>query len=138
MRKFLSLSIAVIASTTIGIVGAFRPATAIDFGQQEVDQNRFVAVAVPHIGNSPHLVIIEQISDSQACWKESGTNPVTVDPLLLKFDFTGICRRGTDANGYSIRMQVRISVCCTNSKSSRTIVNLYLLVFPIPIPMLLC
>jgi N-acetylmuramoyl-L-alanine amidase len=104
MRKFLSLSMAVVTITTIGTIGAFRPVTAIDFGQQEVDQNRFVAVAVPHIGSSPHLVIIEQISDSQPCWKESGTNPVTVDPLLLKFDFAGICRRGTDSNGYSIRM----------------------------------
>jgi hypothetical protein len=104
MKKNLLLSLAAIASTIIGIFAAFRPITAVDFGQQEVDQNKFVAVAVPHIGSSPHLVVIEQISDSQACWKESGTSPVTVDALLLKFDFAGICGRGTDANGYSIRM----------------------------------
>jgi hypothetical protein len=104
MKKILSLSIAVITSTTLGIIGAFRPATAADFGQQEVDQNKFVAISVPHVGHSPHLVILEQISNSQPCWKESGTSPVAVEALLLNFDFTGICNRSTDGNGYSIRM----------------------------------
>ncbi len=104
MKKILSLSIAVITSTTLGIIGAFRPATAADFGQQEVDQNKFVAISVPHVGHSPHLVILEQISNSQPCWKESGTSPVAVEALLLNFDFTGICNRSTDSGGYSIRM----------------------------------
>jgi hypothetical protein len=30
--------------------------------------------------------------------------PVMVDPLLLNYDFTGICRRSTDSNGYSVRL----------------------------------
>jgi N-acetylmuramoyl-L-alanine amidase len=29
---------------------------------------------------------------------------VKVDPLLVTFDFTGICGRATDSNGFSIRM----------------------------------
>jgi len=29
---------------------------------------------------------------------------VTVNPLLLKFNFTGICSRATDTNGYSMRV----------------------------------
>ena len=95
---------AVLATAILGAIGTMSLAAASDFDQLEVEQNNFVAIAVPHKGNSPHLVILEQISDSQKCWKESGTDPVTVEPLLLNFDFTGICGRSTDSNGYSIRM----------------------------------
>ena len=104
MKKFLPLSIAAIASTILGTIGALSSATAVDFDQQEVDQNNFVAIAVPHKASSPQLVVLEQISNSQPCWKESGKNPITVDALLLNFDFTGICARSTDSGGYSIRM----------------------------------
>jgi len=104
LKNFLPLSLAAVASITLGAIGAMSLAAAGTFGQQEVEQNKFIAIAVPHVGHSPHLVILEQISDSQQCWKESGTSPVTVEPLLLKFDFTGICGRSTDPNGYSIRM----------------------------------
>lgn len=104
MKNFLPLSIAALASTTLATISTLSIATAADFGQLEVEQNKFVALAVPHTGGSPQLVILEQISNSQQCWKESGTSPVTVDALLLNFDFTGICGRSTDTNGYSIRM----------------------------------
>lgn len=104
MKNFLPLSIAALASTTLGTISAFSPAVAVDFGQQEVDQSKFIAIAVPHVGSSPHLVVLEQISDSQKCWKESGTSPVSIEALLLNFDFTGICARSTDSGGYSIRM----------------------------------
>jgi N-acetylmuramoyl-L-alanine amidase len=104
MKNFLLLSIAALASTTLGTITVVSPAKATDFGQQEVDQNKFIAIAVPHVGSSPHLVILEQISNTQSCWKESGTSPITIEALLLNFDFTGICGRSTDTNGYSIRM----------------------------------
>lgn len=104
MKNFLPLSIAALASTILGTFGVLSCATAVDFGQEEVEQNKFVALAVPHVGSSPHLVVVEQISDSQACWEESGTNPIAVEALLLNFDFTGICGRSTDSGGYSIRM----------------------------------
>ena len=104
MRNLLSIFVATLASTIIGTTSAFNPVTAVDFGQQEVDLNKFIAIAVPHVGHSPHLVILEQISNSQQCWKESGTSPVVVEALLLNFNFTGICGRSTDSNGYSIRM----------------------------------
>lgn len=75
------------------------------FGQYEVEQNRLIAVAAP-VGNSDEhqLLILEQISDQRPCWTESGNNPIIVDPLMLSFDFTGICSRSTDANGYSVRV----------------------------------
>lgn len=76
------------------------------FGQTEVDQNKYIAVAVPHdAGHRYQLVILEQISPKKACWNESETLSTTVvKPLLLNFNFTGICGRSTDSNGYSIRM----------------------------------
>jgi hypothetical protein len=75
------------------------------FGQRELEQSRLIAVAAP-VGNSTghQLLILEQISDERPCWSESGSNPVIVDPLMLSFDFTGICGRSTDANGYSLRI----------------------------------
>jgi Protein of unknown function (DUF3747). len=78
-------------------------AIAVDFDQKEVDQDRFVAIAVPRaFGHT--LVIVEQVSDRRPCWSESGSQPTIVDPLLLNFDFTGVCGRATDSNGYSVRM----------------------------------
>ncbi|MBD2463857.1 DUF3747 domain-containing protein [Oscillatoria sp. FACHB-1407] len=83
---------------------AARPTTP-GFGQREVDQNKFVAVAAPVRGGAAHqLLVLEQVSNARACWNEAGNNPVTIDPLLVNFDFTGICGRSTDSNGYSIRV----------------------------------
>ena len=79
---------------------------AQNFGQQEIpQQNRLIAVAAPVGNGSSHkLVIFEQLSDQRPCWQESGGNPTIVNPLLLTFDFTGICNRSIDSNGFSIRM----------------------------------
>jgi N-acetylmuramoyl-L-alanine amidase len=90
-----------------GLVAASFPlgsALAVVFGQKEVNQAKFIAVAKPVGQDSHQLLVLEQVTDKQQCWSESGSQPVIVDPLLLKFDFTGICGRSTDANGYSIRM----------------------------------
>ncbi len=78
---------------------------AIRFEHREISQSRFILVASPiRRGNAHQLLILEQISNQRPCWQESGRNPVTVDPLLTTFDFTGICGRSTDSNGYSIRV----------------------------------
>ncbi|MDB9513313.1 DUF3747 domain-containing protein [Kamptonema animale CS-326] len=79
-------------------------AAAYKFDQTEIDQNSVVAVAVPRGLGGHQLLVLEQISKARSCWSESGSNPVTIDPLLLNFDFTGLCGRATDSNGYSIRM----------------------------------
>ncbi|MEQ8758027.1 MAG: DUF3747 domain-containing protein [Coleofasciculus sp. G1-WW12-02] len=77
---------------------------AATFEQIPVEQNKFIAIAAPFGESSHQLLIIEQKSNARDCWSESGSNPVIVDPLLLNFDFTGICGRSTDSNGYSIRV----------------------------------
>jgi hypothetical protein len=75
------------------------------FGARDVPQERFVLVAAPiGDGSRAQLNIYEQITDRRPCFATSGTSPARVDPLLGSFDFTGICSRYLDANGYSVRV----------------------------------
>lgn len=103
MKRAFKQTFAALALTVLSTVNVASEALAVQFGQKEVEQERFVAMAVPRAyGYS--LVIVEQVSNSTPCWSESGSNPIQIDPLLLNFDFTGICGRATDSNGYSVRM----------------------------------
>ena len=79
-------------------------AEAYTFSETTLDQDKIIAVARPYGGGKYDLLVIEQIPGKRSCWKEKEENPVVVDPLLINFDFTGICRRSTDSNGYSIRL----------------------------------
>lgn len=103
MKNFLSRSLAALASLAILNFGVAPAALAQYFDREEVDQSRFVAIAVPRIFG-PQLLILEQKAEARSCWSESGDRPTIIEPLLLDFDFTGICGRATDSNGYSIRM----------------------------------
>ncbi|MEL6249549.1 MAG: DUF3747 domain-containing protein [Cyanobacteria bacterium J06627_15] len=83
--------------------------TAAAFAQQfdarPIPSNRVVAVAEPvRDGQLYNLLIIQQISDVRRCYEERGDNPTTVDPLLRNFDFSGLCSRSSDSNGYSVRL----------------------------------
>jgi N-acetylmuramoyl-L-alanine amidase len=103
MRSPAGIAIAAFA-TLMGLI-PLSEAKAASFDQTEVDQGKFIAVAAPIGDGTTHqLLLIEQVSDKQPCWSENGSNPVIVEPLLTKFDFTGICGRSVDANGYSIRV----------------------------------
>ncbi len=81
------------------------PAHASAFGQLEIPSDRVVAVASPYGENQHQLLVIQQLDAYRQCWSESGTTtPTKIDPLLVNFDFTGICGRSIDSNGYSIRL----------------------------------
>lgn len=95
---FVSLSLFTI-SNSLG-----KKSIALNFDNAQLNQNQVIAIAQPSARGSYSLIIIEQISNQRPCWQEAGNNPITVVPLLLQFDFTGICERSTDSNGYSIRM----------------------------------
>ncbi|MCS5699544.1 DUF3747 domain-containing protein [Cyanobium sp. FGCU-52] len=75
------------------------------FGASEVDASRFVLVAAP-IGNGERsqLNIYEQVRSTRPCFAVGTGKPAAVDPLLASFDFTGICSRYIDANGFSVRV----------------------------------
>ena len=75
------------------------------FAATELDQNRFVIVSAPiGDGSRSQLNIYEQRSNARPCFSVLGANPGQVNPLLATFDFTGICNRYIDANGYSVRI----------------------------------
>lgn len=77
---------------------------AATFSEQEMEQSQVIAVAEPLGETGYNLLIIEQIPGGQTCWEETEGKPTVVQPLLLNFDFTKSCRRSTDSNGYSIRI----------------------------------
>jgi N-acetylmuramoyl-L-alanine amidase len=104
MKLSLPLKLATLATVVLSSIMPFDAAKAATYDEKQVDQNEFIAVAAPYGNNKYNLLIIEQIPGKKQCWSENGTNPIAVDPLLLSFDFTGHCKRSTDSNGYSIRV----------------------------------
>jgi N-acetylmuramoyl-L-alanine amidase len=101
----LPLRLATLATVTLSSFISFNlPVKASTFSETALEQTKVIAIARPYGEGKYDLLVIEQIPGKQDCWAENGANPVLVDPLLLNFDFTGICRRSTDSNGYSIRL----------------------------------
>jgi len=90
----------------IAAVGLSPDRAIAQLSQQELDQNGVTLVASPYQNGEQHqLLILEQLTNAKACWSEQKTQTFTViNPLLLGFDFSGICGRATDSNGFSIRM----------------------------------
>lgn len=77
------------------------------FDAMAVQQERFVIVAVPigSSGTKAQLQIYEQIDPKKRpCFAVASGSPAAVSPLLGTFDFTGICRRYIDSQGYSARV----------------------------------
>ncbi|MFM2431438.1 MAG: hypothetical protein RLZZ511_2651 [Cyanobacteriota bacterium] len=105
-KSIFSAISCVAVSALVSGIPAPQPAVAEQaaFTQKDIDTSKVVAVASPYGEGEHQLLVIQQISADKQCWSESGTDVKTVDPLLGTFDFTGICGRATDSNGYSIRM----------------------------------
>ena len=71
------------------------------FNSQPVPQDKFIVLARP-IGQSDWtLLVLEQLKLQPPCWSKRSDG--LVDPSLNRFDFTGICSRYLDSNGYSLR-----------------------------------
>ncbi|MDY7014013.1 MAG: DUF3747 domain-containing protein, partial [Cyanobacteriota bacterium] len=107
MKSALPLKIAALATAAISIVIPIDPGRAQTlFDETEVPQQNFVTVASPFGENNQRytLIVMEQIPGRRSCWGEIGSQPTVIDPLWDTFDFTGICRRNRDTNGYSIRI----------------------------------
>jgi hypothetical protein len=76
------------------------------FGMAELDGQRFILVAAPigSSGSRSQLNIYEQINSRRPCYAVAPGKPAVVTPLLTSFDFSGICGRYIDANGFSVRI----------------------------------
>jgi hypothetical protein len=95
-------------AATLGTIWPRAASAQALFGAAEVEPQRFVLVAAP-IGSGPRsqLNIYEQLNNRKACFAIGEGRPAPVKPLLATFDFTGICSRYIDANGYSVRVGAR-------------------------------
>ena len=72
------------------------------FESRPVDAERFAVLAKP-VGDSDwNLLVLEQVQPQPLCWQNRSDG--LVDPALNRFDFTGICSRYLDSNGYSLRV----------------------------------
>ncbi len=102
----LTTTTALAATLLVGsAIASTAQALAQDYGQQSIASDRVVAIAEPvSNGRFYKLLVIEQLSDQRACFEEKGGSPTTIEPLLLNFDFSGICSRSSDSNGYSVRI----------------------------------
>ena len=95
-------------ASALAVTAALWPGVAVAqamFGAGEMEPQRFVLVASP-IGSSGRyqLNIYEQVNNRKPCFAIGAGKPAAVNPLLATFDFTGICSRYIDANGYSVRV----------------------------------
>lgn len=121
MVRSLPITLAcVVAGATL--VGPSVSAQGSLFTAVPVEETNFVLVAAPiGQGESSQLNIYEQRTSKRPCFAVSGSAPAVVDPLLATFDFTGICNRYIDGNGYSLRIggddfgtRYRVAVVKTN------------------------
>ena len=72
------------------------------FTSQPLDKSRFAVLAKP-VGRSDwNLLVLEQLAPLPRCWERRADG--LVDPALNRFDYTGICSRYLDSNGYSLRV----------------------------------
>ena len=85
------------ALTTIGIpLGA-----ANLFDSQPLDGSNFAVLAQAVGRDRWKLLVLEQVKARPLCWQERRDG--LVNPTLNNFDFSGICSRYLDSNGYSLR-----------------------------------
>ena len=71
------------------------------FVAQAVDASRFIVLGRPVADDDWTLLVLEQLAPSPSCWTARPDG--LVDPSLNRFNYTAICSRYIDSNGYSVR-----------------------------------
>ena len=107
MARYFPSAVALVLVGATGLTGWSSSVQAQGslFTAAPVEQSRFILVGAPiGKGERSQLNIYEQRSSKRACFAVDGSLPAVVDPLLARFDFTGICNRYIDGNGYSLRI----------------------------------
>ncbi|MFM7652567.1 MAG: DUF3747 domain-containing protein [Vulcanococcus sp.] len=101
-RSLLGLGLAGATAAAATLNLAPSSAASSPFGSRPLDGSRFAVLAKP-VGNSEWmLLVLEQIQPAPRCWEQRSDG--LIDPALNRFDFTGICSRYLDSNGYSLRI----------------------------------
>lgn len=104
MKFTIALKSVLLTSLALGCYSVDSALAQSQFTETALDQSKITAIARPYGQGKYDLLVIEQVPNKKQCWSESGAAPVLINPLLLNFDFTGHCRRSTDSNGYSVRL----------------------------------
>ena len=103
-RTYLASAGLTMALVAMGLA-ARAPLPAADaaplFGSAPLDGGRFAVLARPLGQADWTLLVLEQIGPQPRCWLPRADG--LVDPSLNRFDYSGICGRYLDSNGYSLR-----------------------------------
>ena len=89
-----------LALLSAGLVGS--QAAAGVFQSQPLEQERLAVLGQPVGSQGWKLLVLEQLKPAPKCWEERRDG--LIDPALNRFNFSGICSRYLDSNGYSLRI----------------------------------
>jgi len=89
-----------LALLSAGLVGS--QAAAGVFQSQPLEQERLAVLGQPVGRQGWKLLVLEQLKPAPKCWEERRDG--LIDPALNRFNFSGICSRYLDSNGYSLRV----------------------------------
>ena len=89
-----------LALLSAGLVGS--QAAAGVFQSQPLEQERLAVLGQPVGSQGWKLLVLEQLKPAPKCWAERRDG--LIDPALNRFNFSGICSRYLDSNGYSLRV----------------------------------
>ena len=100
-----------LALATLALVAGLAPTPALLprvwgealFASAPVEPASFAVLARPVAADDWTLVVLEQLRARPFCWTPRPDG--LIDPTLNRFNFTGICGRFIDSNGYSVRIQ---------------------------------
>ncbi|MFN9872022.1 MAG: DUF3747 domain-containing protein [Cyanobacteriota bacterium] len=101
-RTYLALAGLSLVVSAIPALGPSLVRAAGLFQAQPVDTSRFAVLAKPVGSGDWSLLVLEQLRPAPLCWQPRSDG--LVDPSLNRFNFTGICARYLDSNGYSLRV----------------------------------
>lgn len=101
-RTYLRLLLLTGTALMLGATSAALPVWARSlFDSEPLQQDQFAILARAVGQDRWKLLVLEQIKARPLCW-ENRTDGLVL-PSLNGFDFTGICSRYLDSNGYSLR-----------------------------------
>jgi len=101
-RTYLALSGLLLAGSALPATLPSLAQAAGLFASRPVDPSRFAVLARPVGEGDWNLLVLEQLAPSPRCWTPQPDG--LVDPSLNRFDYTSVCSRYLDSNGYSLRI----------------------------------
>jgi hypothetical protein len=101
-RTYLALSGLLLAGSALPATLPSLAQAAGLFASRPVDPSRFAVLARPVGEGDWNLLVLEQLAPAPRCWTPLADG--LVDPSLNRFDYTGVCSRYLDSNGYSLRI----------------------------------